>query len=202
MYFKMVRLRGATIKWYVEELDIVFNDDTNWNYSSDAPEFTEYDFESVAVHELGHGHQFGHVINSNAIMHYSISNSVQNRSLSSNDIDAGADVQSRSTGTAVCGQDLMINFDCATLSNIEVLLEDTLVLFPNPAQESIFLEGPSNINLNYATIYDITGKLVREVDLKKMNNLKTINIANLMSGMYFINIFSDQGILTKKFIVD
>ncbi len=38
---------GGLISWYVDEMDIVFNDTTNWNYTINAPGFTEYDFESV-----------------------------------------------------------------------------------------------------------------------------------------------------------
>ena len=193
---------GATIKWYVEELDIVFNDDTNWNYATSAPGFTQYDFESVSVHELGHGHQFGHVIDTNAIMHYSISNGEENRALSSNDIAAGADVQSRSTVSAVCGQSLMTSFDCATLSAAEFSLADNIALYPNPVKENMFIRSASNIKLTGANIYDVTGKIIMSVDLTKMNKLKTLNVSSLSTGMYFVNINSDKGLITKKIIIE
>jgi len=108
---------GATVEWYVEELDIVFNDGFTWNYSTGAPSITEYDFESVSVHELGHGHQLGHVIDTNDVMHYSISNGEENRDLSANNLAGAVDVQSRSTGGAVCGTTVMISaFEDASFS--------------------------------------------------------------------------------------
>ena len=108
---------GGLISWYVEELDIVFNDDTNWNYTVNAPAFTEYDFESVSVHELGHGHQLGHVVDTNDVMHYAISNGEENRVLSSNNLAGANDVQSRSTASGVCGQSEMISaFEDASFS--------------------------------------------------------------------------------------
>jgi PKD repeat protein len=105
---------GATIEWYVEELDIVFDDATNWNFGPALPGFTEYDFESVSVHELGHGHQLGHVINTNDVMHYAISNGEDNRVLSANNIAGASDVQSRSTGGSVCSQTVMTGFSCGS----------------------------------------------------------------------------------------
>ncbi len=65
----------------VAELDIEFDSTYNWNYGPGAPAFSQYDFESVAVHELGHGQQLGHVINSAEIVHYSISNGQTKRAL-------------------------------------------------------------------------------------------------------------------------
>jgi hypothetical protein len=95
------------IDWFVKELDIVFDDATNWNYSTGSPGSTEYDFETVSVHELGHAHQLGHVNSPGAIMHYSVSNGSQNRTLSANDLAGGNDVMSRSTTTSVCAQNIM-----------------------------------------------------------------------------------------------
>ena len=103
---------GATIEWYVEELDIVYDDGTNWNYTTSAPGITEYDFESVSVHELGHGHQLGHVINTNDVMHYAISNGEQQRTPSANNLAGAGDVQSRSTGGSVCGETVMSSYSC------------------------------------------------------------------------------------------
>ena len=105
---------GPTIKWFVEELDIVFDDGTNWEFGPALPSFTEYDFESVAVHELGHGHQLGHVINTNDVMHYAISNGEDQRTISANGLNAGNDVMSRSTTTAVCGEGLMTALSCGS----------------------------------------------------------------------------------------
>ncbi len=105
---------GGTVDWYVEELDIVFDDGTNWQYGPTLPGLTEYDFETVAVHELGHGHQLGHVINPGAIMHFAIGNGSSNRTLGVNDIAGGNDVQTRSTTTTVCGETALSTYNCGS----------------------------------------------------------------------------------------
>ncbi|MEW6470259.1 MAG: PKD domain-containing protein [Bacteroidota bacterium] len=110
---------GPTIIWYVNELDIIFDDGSNispltWEYGPAAPSGSEYDFETVAVHELGHGHQLGHVISPGAIMHYAISNGSSNRSLGTNDQAGGDYVQAKSIVANVCGPGAMSNYSCIT----------------------------------------------------------------------------------------
>lgn len=109
---------GPTIIWYVNELDIIFDDGSNispltWEYGPATPSGSEYDFETVAVHELGHGHQLGHVISNGAIMHYAISNGTSNRALGANDLAGGQFVQAKSVVANVCGPGAMTNFTCA-----------------------------------------------------------------------------------------
>lgn len=99
---------GPDISWFVTELDIIFDEGSNitpltWEFGTATPSFSEYDFETVAVHELGHGHQLGHVIQPGAIMHYAISNGSSNRSLGANDLAGGNYVQANSIVANVCG---------------------------------------------------------------------------------------------------
>ncbi len=100
---------GSTTLWYVAELDIVFDDGRNWNYGPGDPANNQYDFESVAVHELGHGHQLGHVIKSSEIMHYSISNGQKKRVLSSEgDLSGGDYVMNLNLQGGVCAKSVMV----------------------------------------------------------------------------------------------
>lgn len=110
---------GPNIVWYVSELDIIFDDGSNitpntWEFGPALPTPTEYDFETVAVHELGHGHQLGHVIAPGAIMHYAISNGSSNRSLGVNDDAGGTFVQGKSTTPNLCGPGAMSNYVCGS----------------------------------------------------------------------------------------
>jgi PKD repeat protein len=110
---------GPTIIWYVNELDIIFDEGSNitpltWQYGPSLPNGSQYDFETVAVHELGHGHQLGHVISPGAIMHYAISNGTSNRSLGSNDLAGGQFVQAKSIVTNICGPGAISNFNCSS----------------------------------------------------------------------------------------
>jgi PKD repeat protein len=98
---------GTVVNYYVAELDIVFDDGTNWQYGPTLATGTQYDFESVAVHELGHGHQLSHVINSVDVMHYSIANAQNKRSLNVDDINGGTAVMTRNLSGVICGQTIM-----------------------------------------------------------------------------------------------
>lgn len=110
---------GPSIIWYVNELDIIFDEGSNinpltWEYGPATPSGSEYDFETVAVHELGHGHQLGHVISPGAIMHYAISNGSSNRALGVNDLAGGNFVQAKSIVANICGPGAMTNYSCAS----------------------------------------------------------------------------------------
>jgi PKD repeat protein len=98
---------GTVINYYVSELDICFDDATNWQFGTALATGTQYDFESVAVHELGHGHQLSHVINSADVMHYSIANAQNKRTLNVDDINGGTAVMTRNLSGGVCGQTVM-----------------------------------------------------------------------------------------------
>jgi hypothetical protein len=113
---------GGSLDWYVSELDMLFNDGFTWNYGPGNPTGAEYDFESVALHELGHGHQLGHIIESTAtVMHFSFSNGTTRRVLAATEEAGADDVYVRSTTTAVCGESLMsTGFSCSSLP-IELL---------------------------------------------------------------------------------
>ena len=96
---------NPNLQWYVNELDIRFRmrptSSTKWNYTIGNATSTQFHFESVATHELGHGHQMGHVINSAVVMHYSIANGQTKPNLSGNDIAGGNYVITKSLN-AVC----------------------------------------------------------------------------------------------------
>ena len=108
---------GPNMAWYVTELDIVFDEGSNispltWEYGTAFPTPSEYDFETVAVHELGHGHQLGHVILGGAIMHYAISNGTYNRTVTGNDLAGGNFVQAKSIVANICGPGPMTAYSC------------------------------------------------------------------------------------------
>ena len=103
--------QGETIKWYVNEIEVVVNDDYNWHYGDGAFETGQFDFETVMLHEIGHTQQLGHVINSSEVMHYSIGSQQQKRSLSHIDIIGGEFVTAKSVTDAVCGRTLMQEYE-------------------------------------------------------------------------------------------
>ena len=104
---------GATdADWFLVEFDIEFDSTRNWYFGTVSPAANQFDFESVATHELGHGHQLGHVRASAKVMHFSIGNGQRKPQLSITDVAAGDYVRAKSVANAVCGRSRMTAGPC------------------------------------------------------------------------------------------
>ncbi|MFN4256184.1 MAG: HYR domain-containing protein, partial [Saprospiraceae bacterium] len=84
----------ANTVWWVTDIDLRFRPDPPvagfpWEYGPAAPSSSEYDFESVAVHELGHAHGLGHRIASGEVMNFAIANGQSVRTPSATEIAGG-----------------------------------------------------------------------------------------------------------------
>ena len=188
--------------FFVDELDIVFDDGQTWQYGPTLAGMGEIDFESVAVHELGHGHQLTHIIDNTAIMHRSLGNGDNRRVLSANDIDGANDVHLRSTTNNVgCSMNLMTNHSCSLGIEKDELFSNVKI-FPNPNKGLFYIQKTASINLEKADIYDVSGRLVATYDLSDVSNLKTISLHSVSSGLYFAKVQSDQGSVTKRIVLE
>ena len=78
-----------------------------------------------------------------------------------------------------------------------VLTEDTFSISPNPANEIIKISNNMNININSISITDLNGRIVKTEKVSNVANIE-INVSDLTTGMYLMNINSDKGIVTKK----
>lgn len=73
---------------------------------------------------------------------------------------------------------------------------DSIVLFPNPANETIFIEPSIALAIQSWQIYDMQGK--RVLESSSMTN--SIDVSKLETGLFFINIKSQKGKITKRFL--
>ncbi len=195
-------VQDTDLNWFVAELDIVYNDGINWNYGPGFPGGGQIDFESVSVHELGHAHQLGHVIDNSKIMFWSAGPGAANRTLSQEDIDGANNVQDRSTANAVCGRGAMTSSDCF-LSIADSQFNENVRIYPNPANDNITIQIKGNMVLSDVNIYDLSGKLLfRKSFISGHNSIINLNISTLNAGIYFVELNSEAATATKKLIVN
>ena len=72
---------------------------------------------------------------------------------------------------------------------------DNVTVYPNPANDIIIVGANNDLPVQSVDIYDITGKLM-------ISSTETeINVSELESGMYFVNILTEKGVVTKKITV-
>jgi len=81
-----------------------------------------------------------------------------------------------------------------SLSINTIELKSSVSLFPNPANSSFSIE--TNQIINQVTIYDVQGKVVKSF----YEALDSYNIEALTSGLYFVNLKTDKGVVNKKLI--
>lgn len=212
------------LKWFVNELDIRFRikptDATNWNYTSGNATSTQFHFESVATHELGHGHQMGHVINSPVVMHFSIANGQTKPSLSNDDISAGNYVINKSS-SGICGKNAHTKLNsgnCAIvaptakvgLSKYNICLQESIQVIDssvgnisawawnfgaNASPATANTKGPHNVQYSTGGAKTIT--LTITTINGNLNVNKSISIKNdLKMSPAFTFIAKEKGIVT------
>lgn len=83
------------------------------------------------------------------------------------------------------------------LAGVDEVLASKFSVFPNPANNVINISNAENILVNGVEIVDLNGRTVKSV---KYDGVATaeINISELSSGLYMMNVSSDKGMTTKK----
>ena len=71
--------------------------------------------------------------------------------------------------------------------------ENILLLYPNPASNELRINTDKPVRS--ISVSDINGKAVK---INRSNN--TIDVSNLSSGLYFIQVETEKGILREKFV--
>ncbi len=88
-----------------------------------------------------------------------------------------------------------------SLSNEEFsALDRSLYVYPNPAKDNVTLANTSNIKLDKIEVYDSLGRLALKQNLDSVAGDNKIDISRLYSGLYFLNVYTDFGTITRKII--
>ena len=82
----------------------------------------------------------------------------------------------------------------ATLSIPNVNIEESIEVYPNPVQDVLSIQLNIGLELKEAKLYNNLGQLV------KQSTLKRFNTSSLKSGLYILQIDTNQGFITKKIL--
>ena len=74
----------------------------------------------------------------------------------------------------------------------------SLDIYPNPVDNTLFINGIENIN--EISIYNVLGVKVYDAQLTINNEQLTVDVSELNSGIYFLNVNTGSGNIIKKFI--
>ena len=86
------------------------------------------------------------------------------------------------------------------LSTEERIISETVIsIYPNPVNEILNFSLSDDLKLSKYEIVDINGRSIISNSITKTFNNK-ISVLNLSNGVYLLNLYSDQGKTTKKFI--
>ena len=88
-----------------------------------------------------------------------------------------------------------MGFPLFSISCIPTAIQESntyLLIYPNPAKNTLIIDG----DYTSATIYTVFGKVVLTTDCQK-----TIDVAALNNGVYFITINTDKGTYIEKIIL-
>jgi len=72
-------------------------------------------------------------------------------------------------------------------------------MYPNPSEDMVSFQLPSDTNSAQVTIFDYLGKSLLQQNISTSN--KNVDISKLSTGIYFVRIQTDSKVGTKKLIV-
>lgn len=87
----------------------------------------------------------------------------------------------------------------ATALSINDVFSSKFEMYPNPANSIVSISNSDSILVNNVSLTDLNGRTIKNVNLNGVSSAE-INVSDLASGIYFMNINTDQGIATKKFV--
>ncbi|WP_299012185.1 glycoside hydrolase family 9 protein [uncultured Polaribacter sp.] len=76
---------------------------------------------------------------------------------------------------------------------------DLIQLYPNPTKDKLFVNSGSR-KIKNVSIYSIQGKLVFSANNNAQEQLKSIDVSNLNTGIYFVKLATDNGFITRRIL--
>jgi hypothetical protein len=96
---------------------------------------------------------------------------------------------------------IALEFKTDVLANTK-FLENSFSLYPNPNKGSFTIEFKELTGSYSVEVFDVTGQTIYENNYDQSAGLtQTITLQNTTTGVYFINIKTENGLVTKKLMI-
>jgi len=200
------------------DIDIIFSSSPSlpYHFGISSLPAGQIDFESLALHEIGHAHGLEHTTTSITEVMYPLYDPAQlanglHRDLLTNDLDGGNRMMVLSTSLQTgCAAplDFYSGIDCETNHISEENVRSLFNVFPSPATEKLTLQFLLNTKpLSYrVSLYDATGKLVSRVDdaltFTAGQSSIELDIRTYPPGLYTVTVEADDAMYSQKVILE
>lgn len=182
--------------WYIIELT------SNWNYSTDS-----VFINLLPIPEFSLGNDT--IICDNASLTLTVDNSFtsylwNNGDTTNTNVITAPETTSTTVSLTVtnnlgCAASDNINIDFVNCSDINEILPDNIIVYPNPAKYQTCISGFNNDKNIDISLFSLKGETLYSVTLYGENTTE-INLTNFESGVYIIQIKSENTIITKRLI--
>jgi len=93
--------------------------------------------------------------------------------------------------------DCLVDSACS-LNAQDFNFNESISIYPNPAENTLYLNNKANLTLETAEVYNLLGQAV--IMPSNTNSLRSVDISSLSSGTYILKVTHDKGVFASKFI--
>ena len=110
----------------------------------------------------------------------------------------------------VMASDTNLNYEGVMIDDITITgnlsidqnnLQNSVLVYPNPAKENTHIKWNESLNINRIKIYNTQGALIFSTNIAQDRNQLQIDTKYFSKGMYFINLSTDKNKIIKKLII-
>jgi len=98
-------------------------------------------------------------------------------------------------GCTIEDSTLALFVNCTSIENMEKA--QYFHIYPNPSKDVIRIHNTSNQPIKEVEILSMDGQLLRHI---RFDNSESINVSELPSGLFYLRIYTDEGVIVKKFV--
>ena len=112
---------------------------------------------------------------------------------------APQEIKQVSNGSPIVAETTIV--EVMTSSQVKTLPASWFTIFPVPATEVLNINNKQSLPIQFLQIMDSQGRLLNRLPFTNQLVQQNIDISTYPTGTYFLQIFTKEGFLTKKFLI-